>query len=102
MDLFGNAEHITIWDVIRHWMGRPMLTKLLKKHGKEALKEAGLKTLKDEAVEQLPYLIAILKDGGDGKLQLWQESDEQLYVMAQERGVGTSGKSRQQLINELR
>ena len=40
MDLFGNAEHVTIWDVVRHWAGRPMLTKLLKEYPKEAIKEA--------------------------------------------------------------
>jgi hypothetical protein len=102
MDLFDNAEHVTIWDVIRHWMGRPMLTKLLKAHGKEAVKRAGLKTLEDEAVEQLPYLLSILQGGGNGELQVWQQSNEQLYAIAQERGIGTSGKTRQQLINELR
>ena len=105
MDLFGNAEHVTVWDIVRHWMGRPMLTKLLKEHGKDAIKAAVLKTLADEAVEQLPYLIGILKgDKGEAKngKQIWQESDERLLTMARERGIGTSGKSRQELINVLR
>lgn len=102
MDLFGNAEHVTIWDVIRHWAGRPMLTKLLKEHDRGTLKDAALKTLKDEAIEQLPYMIAILKDEGAIDTPIWHESNETLLVMAQERGIRTAGKSRQQLIQELR
>ena len=103
MDLFGNAETVTIWDVIRHWAGRPMLTKLLKEHGKEAVKQAGLKTLGDEAVEQLPYLIACLKESPvNGSVQAWQMSDDDLMALAAERNVRTDGKTRQQLINELR
>lgn len=99
MDLFG-PEPVTIWDIARHWAGRPMLTKLLKEYGKDKVKEAALKTLKDEAVEQLPYLLEILK--GENGASARSASDEQLLIMAQQRGIATRGKTRAQLINELR
>ena len=102
MDLFG-PESVTIWDVIRHWTGRPMLTKLLKEHGKDAVKKAGLKTLEDEAIEQRPYLLACLQEGPtNGAAQVWQLSDDDLMALAAERNLRTKGKTRQQLINELR
>ena len=101
-DLFGQAEHITIWDIVRHWAGRPMLTKLLKEYPKEAIKEAALKTLKDEAIEQLPYMIAILQDSDEKGVPIWLASDEQLMIMAQERGINTAGKTRHKLLSELR
>ena len=102
-DLFGQAEHITIWDIVRHWAGRPMLTKLLKEYPKEAIKEAALKTLKDEAIEQLPYMIAILQERPEEKsIPVWQMSAKQLYDMAVDRGIQTSGRTKQDLINELR
>jgi hypothetical protein len=101
MDLFG-PEPVTIWDIARHWLGRPMLTKLLKEHGKAAVKAATLKTLEDEAVEQTPYLIAILQEGGTETVQLWQMPDRDLMTMAVEKGIATKGKTRQQLLNDLR
>jgi len=100
MDLFG-PEPVTIWDVIRHWAGRPMLTRLLKDHGKDAVKQAAIKTLTDEAVEQLPYMIECLKERDD-VAQAWQMSDDDLMALATERNLPTKGKTRQQLINELR
>ena len=101
-DLFGNAPYVTIWDIIRHWAGRPMLTKLLQEYDKPALKAAALKTLEDEAIEQLPYLIAILKDEADGVIPVWKQSNEALYILAQDRGINTAGQSRDELINKLR
>jgi len=101
-DLFG-PEPATIWDVVRHWVGRPMLTKLLKAHGKDALKEAALKTLLDEAVEQRPYFLACLKEAPvNGTVQVWQLSNDDLMALAVDRDVPTRGKSRKQLINALR
>ena len=103
MDLFG-PEPVTIWDIARHWVGRPFLSRLLKEHGKEAVKAATLKTLEDEAVEQTPYLLAILQAGKKvpSETPLWQMPDCDLLTMAGEKGIATQGKTRQQLLNDLR
>jgi hypothetical protein len=99
MDLFG-PEPVTIWYIVRHWAGRPLLTKLLKEHGKDKVKEAALKTLKDDAVEQLPYMLEILKDGAAGT-PIWKLPDDALIKLAVAKGVPTRGKTRQELINSL-
>ena len=77
-----------------------MLTKLLKENGKDKLKTAVIKTLDDEAVEPLSYCLECLKD--DRPTPAWQMSDEALIAAATEKGIPTKGKSRQDLINDLR
>lgn len=94
---------LTLWDTIRSWTGRPLLTKLLKEHGKDRVKEAGLEALRVEAPEAKEYLLAILAQAETPKRKHpWQMSESELMAFAQERGVSTAGKTTQQLINELR
>jgi hypothetical protein len=101
-DLFGPVP-ITVWDVARHYLGRGLLTKLLKEHGKQRVKEVTLKALSDEAVEPRPYMLAILQEGGEAPQRApWQMTTDELMASAKERGISTIGKTTQQLINELR
>ena len=77
-----------------------MLTKLLKDNGKDKLKTAVIKTLTDEAVEPLSYCLECLRD--ERPTPAWQMSNDALMVAAEEKGLPTKGKSRQDLINALR
>jgi hypothetical protein len=94
---------LTIWDLVRSWTGRPFLTKLLKQYGKDAVKEAALATLKEEAVEPIEFMMGALAQSGKEKVpEPWQLSESALLAEAQKRGIGTRGKTTQQLINEMR
>ena len=94
-------KHLTLWDVVRSWTGRPLLTKLLKDHGKEKVKEAALATLREEAVEPVEFLMGALAQA-DKAAEPWQLSESALLEEAQRRGIATRGKTTQQLINALR
>ena len=99
---FGPVK-LTVWDLVRSWTGRPLLTKLLKENGKDKVKEAALATLREEAVEPLEFLMGALAQAGKDKApEPWQLSEHALLAEAKARGIGTIGKTTQQLINELR
>jgi hypothetical protein len=96
---------ITIWDVARSWTGRPLLTKVLKEYGKDAVKAAALKTLEDEAVEQVPYFVALLAQKAHPKaVKLEAQTDQALVELCKQSvpPIPTRGKSRWDLINALR
>jgi hypothetical protein len=92
---------LTIWDVCRTWTGRSLLGRLLRDHGEDAVKAAIVDTLLKGPAEPKTYLTAILVKARPTKAT-WQMSNDDLYLLAKDRGVQTKGKTRQELINELR
>lgn len=99
-DLFGAAP-ITIWDVARSYLGRELLGKLIRDNGEDSVKQATIETLLKIPGDPMTYLMGVLKQRPDD-LPVWQLSAEKLYVMAQARGISTLGKTKQDLVNELR
>ena len=97
----GASAPSGVWDVARGWVGRPLLTKLLKTHEEEAVKQAVFRTLDKRPADPKTYFLGALKENGDAS-PVWQKTDAELMALAQERGISTGGKTRQQLINELR
>ncbi len=98
----GADAPIRLWDVAREILGGPLLGKTLKDHDEAKVKDAITKTLLKDPADPKTYLLGVLAEKSGDSAPAWQMSDDALMAAAEEKGVQTKGKTRQDLINAVR